>query len=406
MSNSDSIAALVSPLARAVPSTWSAANRPAVMINFDQGLPDPALFPVERLRTEIDAVLREHQAAALTYYGEGGPSEMLYGHAGLRQAIAERSAARDGRPLALNGVLLAQGSTDGLALAVKAFLAPGDGAVVEHATYGHTRRFMEATGAEIRSTPMDEHGMLIDRLEETLDRLQADGYRPKMIYTIPTFQAPTGTVMPLDRRQALVELAQRRKVLILEDNCYYDFGYDGPPPPTLFALDRSGYVIHSDSFSKYLAPGLRLGWVAGDPAAIAALTRVRQDFAVSQLLALTVERIVRSGFLEQHLAELRHHYGAKRDLTAALLRKYCGDTISFRAPAGGFFFWIRLNDRIDADVALRILTERGIAVRGGEWFTGDIDGRRYMRLSPIQLDTQAIERGIALLGAVLSELMK
>jgi 2-aminoadipate transaminase len=303
-------------------------------------------------------------------------------------------------------MLLANGSTDGLALAVKAFLAPGDGAVVESATYRHTKRFMEATGAEIRSTPMDEHGMLIDRLEETLDQLQADGYRPKMIYTVPTFQAPTGTVMPLDRRQALVELAQRRQIMILEDNCYYDFGYDGKPPPTLFALDRGGYVIHSDSFSKYLAPGLRLGWVAGDPEAIAAITRVRQDFAVSQLLARAVERTVRSGFLEQHLAELRHHYKAKRDLTTALLRKYCGDSISFREPAGGFFFWIRFNDRIDADVALRTLTERGIAVRGGEWFTGDANGRRYIRLSPIQVNTQEIERGIALLGTVLSELMK
>jgi DNA-binding transcriptional MocR family regulator len=148
-----------------------------------------------------------------------------------------------------------------------------------------------------------------------------------------------------------------------------------------------------------------LGWVAGDPAAIAAMTRVRQDFAVSQLLARAVERIVRSGFLEQHLAELRGRYAAKRDLTAALLRKYCGDSISFREPAGGFFFWIRLNDRIDADAALRTLTERGIAVRGGEWFTGDANGRRYFRLSPIQLDKQEIERGIALLGTVLSELM-
>lgn len=405
MSNSERIAALVSPLARAVPSTWSAANRPPVMINFDQGLPDPTLFPFEQLRSDIDAVLREHQVGALTYYSEGGPAEMAYGHAGLRQALAERSAARDGRPVPLDGLLLANGSTDGLALAVKAFLAPGDGAVVESATYRHTRRFMEATGAEIRSTPMDENGMLIDRLEETLDQLQADGYRPKMIYTIPTFHAPTGTVMPLERRQALVELAQRRQIMILEDNCYYDFGYDGPPPPTLFALDRGGYVIHSDSFSKYLAPGLRLGWVAGDPAAIAAITRVRQDFAVSQLLARAAERIVRSGFLEQHLATLRRHYAAKRDLTAALLRKYCGDSISFRTPAGGFFFWIRFNDRIDADVALRTLTERGLAVRGGEWFTGDINGRRYIRLSPIQLDTQEIERGIAILGTVLSELM-
>jgi 2-aminoadipate transaminase len=363
------------------------------------------LFPFERLRADIDAVLSEHQKAALAYYGEGGPSEMLYGHAGLRQAIAERGAARDGRPVPLNGVLLANGSTDGLALAVKAFLAPGDGAVVESATYRHTKRFMEATGAEIRSTPMDENGMLIDRLEETLDQLQADGYRPKMIYTIPTFQAPTGTVMPLDRRQALVELAQRRQIMILEDNCYYDFGYDGKPPPTLFALDRGGYVIHSDSFSKYLAPGLRLGWVAGDPEAIAAITRVRQDFAVSQLLARAVERTVRSGFLEQHLAELRHHYKTKRDLTTALLRKYCGDSISFHEPAGGFFFWIRFNDRIDADVALRTLTERGVAVRGGEWFTGDANGRRYIRLSPIQLGAQDIERGIAILGTVLSELM-
>lgn len=396
------IESLRSPFARSLaPTGRSVPSGAPVTVNFDQGLPDPALFPVDLVRRALDEVLAEDAAGALTYFGAGGPADMRYGHLGLREAIAERMTARDGRPITPDGITLVHGSTDGLALAVRTFLGPGEGAVVEQATYRHTRNFMAATGAVVRSTPMDADGLTIDGLERTLDELAADGVPPKLLYTVPTFHAPTGTVLPLERRRAVVELARSRRLVVLEDDCYHEFGYDGPPPPTLRALDDAGLVVHSDSFSKYLAPGLRLGWLAGHPAAVDAITQVRQDFSVSQLMARAVERIVRSGALDAHVTQVRDAYRHKRDLTAALLREHCGELVGFTTPPGGFFFWLRLHDRVDLDALAAGLAARGVAVRDGSWFTGDGSGRRHLRLSPIQLDDDTIARGLALLGDAL-----
>src|SRR5690606_37387789 len=141
----------------------------------------------------------------------------------------------------------------------------------------------------------------------------------KVVYTIPTFHAPTGTVLPLARRRRLLEIAEEWGVAVLEDNCYYEFSYDEPPPPTLLALDRSGLVLQSDSFSKYVAPGLRLAWLAGAPEVVEAAVQVRQDFAVSQLLGRAMQRFVDAGMLDGHLATLRERYRRKRDLAAAAL---------------------------------------------------------------------------------------
>ncbi|HUF98959.1 MAG TPA: PLP-dependent aminotransferase family protein [Ilumatobacter sp.] len=372
------------------------------MLNLDQGLPDPRLFPVELLRETIDAVLRDDGTDALRYYGAGGPSEMRLGSIGLRTALADRTAARTGRSVTADCVMLANGSTDGLAVAVKALLGPGDGAVVEAATYRHTRTFMRATGAVVRSTPIDDAGIVIDELERTLDGLDRDGHPARLIYTIPTFQSPTGSVLPLDRRVALVELASRRGIKVLEDNCYYEFGYDRQPPPTLFALDTGATVVHSDSFSKYVAPGVRIGWVVADPDDIEALSQARQDFSVSQILARTMERFVVEGHLDRHIATLRGHYQRKCERTTQLLREHCGQHASFNAPQGGFFFWLTLHGDTDAEVVTRLLAERGVGVRTGEWFTDEPFGKRRLRLSPIQLDDDQLERGITILGEVLA----
>jgi 2-aminoadipate transaminase len=207
-------------------------------IHFDQGLPDPRSFPLDALERCITDVLRTDGDDALRYFGAGGPAEMQYGALGLRQQLAAWTGARDRRGREADSILLVNGSTDGLALAVRAFLGAGDGAVVEAATYHHTRRFMVTSGATVRTVPMDEHGMVVDALEDVLVRLRDDGHPPKVVYTIPTFHSPTGTVLPIERRHALLELARRWDLVVVEDNCYYEFAYDEPPPPTLLARRR------------------------------------------------------------------------------------------------------------------------------------------------------------------------
>jgi 2-aminoadipate transaminase len=397
----ESIEARWSARARDWATPANAAPAEGVAVNFDQGLPDPSLFPIDELRRCLDETLEHDGDQALRYFGAGGASEMRYGHLGLRSELAHRLSERDGRPLDATGVTLVNGSTDGLALAANAFLGPGDGAVVEEATYPHTRRFMAATGATIRTVALDDDGMVVEELPRVLDELRAAGATPKVIYTIPTFHAPTGTVLPDRRRRALVELATEQGVMVLEDNCYYDFGYDEPPPPTLRAYDDAGVVIQSDSFSKYVAPGLRMAWVAGHPAAIEGLVRVRQDFAVSALLARALERYCTSGAFDRHVDELRRRHRHKRDVTTAALREHCEPLVSFREPSGGFYFWLRISDEVDWAVARDLAAAAGIAVRPGDRFGDEEGGAHHVRLSPIQVPDADIEPGIAELGRAL-----
>ena len=395
------IASLYSARAADARSPANPAPESPVVVNFDQGLPDPRFFPVERLKRHLVATLDEHGTDALRYFGAGGASEMQYGYLGLREELAAWMAKRDGRRLPASGVTLVNGSSDGLALAVNAFLGPGDGAVVEAATYPHTTHYMAMTGATVRTVPVDDQGMDVGRIEAQLDGLRADGLRPKMIYTIPTFHAPTGTVLPRKRREALVALARDQQVMVLEDNCYYEFAYDESPPPTLLALDDSGFVLQSDSFSKYVAPGLRMAWLAGHPVAIDAIVRVRQDFAVSQLLARALERYVASGDLDAHLARLREHYHAKRDITTKALRDHCAPWVRFREPRGGFYFWLEIDPRVDWDRARQALADQGIAFRPGDRVADD-DARRFVRISPIQVPVEQLEPCIAALGLALA----
>lgn len=398
---SEAIAAKYSTRARRFAPPVGGAPASDVRVNFDQGLPDPALFPIDELRRCIDATLAEDGDEALRYFGAGGPAEMQYGHLGLRAELARRLSDRDGRDLDPSGVTLVHGSTDGLALVANAFLGPGDGAVVEALTYPHTRRFIAATGATVRTVPVDDDGMVVEALPGVLAELRDEGCTPKLVATIPTFHAPTGTVLPVDRRRALVEVAAEHGVMVLEDNCYYHFGYDAPPPPTLRAFDEHGVVVQSDSFSKYVAPGLRLAWVAGHPAAVEGVVRARQDFSVSALLARAIERFCRSGAFDRHVELLRERYRRKRDLTTAALRRHCEPLVAFREPVGGFYFWLRVADDVDWAHARDLAAADGVAVRPGDQFTGGTDGPRFVRLSPIQVSDDEIEPGIAVLGRAL-----
>jgi 2-aminoadipate transaminase len=327
---------------------------------------------------------------------------MQYGARELRARLAEWTGRRDGVVRRADHVLLVNGSTDGLGLAVRTFLRPGDGAVVEAATYPHTKRFIVSTGAAVRTVPIDDDGMRVDQLDAVLRRLRDDGHPPRLLYTIPTFHAPTGTVLSLERRRALLELAQRWHLVVLEDNCYYEFAYDDATPPTLLALDDAGVVVQSDSFSKYIAPGLRMAWLASSPERIDAMAAERQDFAVSRLLACALDRFIAVGHLDEHLAMLRDRYRVKRDLAVAALREHCEPWVRFRPPTGGFFLWLELSPDVDWARVRDDLAARGVAVRPGDGMVADDDPRRFVRLACIQVPEDDIEPGIAVLGAALA----
>jgi 2-aminoadipate transaminase len=399
-----SIESLYSDRAKAVLDNYFPFPEPKtpVKYNFDQGVPAPELYPLADIQEYVHRAVESDGALTCEYFGSAGFEEMTYGYAGLRQTISDRIERRDGRALSKDGVMLVNGSSHGLAMTAQAFLSPGDGAVVEGLSFPFMVDYMERAGATLAPVPVDQEGMDVEAVPGALEDLKERGLRPKMIYTIPSYQVPTGTLMPIERRRRLVEIAQEWGVILVEDNCYHDLYFEQPPPPTLLSMDDSGLVVQTDSFSKILAPGLRLGWVAGTPEAVAGLAAVRQDLGVSQLLAHALDFYLKDGRLEPRLEMLRPAYKRKRDVALDALRKYCGKYLTFGIPEGGIYFWLQVDDRVDCALVSEKMAADGVACRPGERFTNDPAGRQYFRMAFLHVDPDEINRGVAALGHALS----
>jgi 2-aminoadipate transaminase len=375
-----------------------------VTYNFDQGLAAAETFPLQELAELARKVLERDGSRALEYGDVSRDyTELVYGYRRLRELIAERIAARQGRALEPDGVILTSGSVQAIGLAAHAYLGPGDAAIVEATSFPYGMRYMESTGAVLASAAVDDDGLVVDEVERRLRELVARGLRPKLIYTIPTFQLPTGTCLSLERRRRLVRLAQQWNVIVLEDQVYGELRYEGEALPTLLSLDDSGLVIQSDSFSKTVVPGIRLGWMAGQRDAIAGVAAVREDLGVSQWMSRIMADYLAEGRLDPHLEQVNRVYRAKRDAAVAALRRHCGERVRFRVPQGGFYLWLEIAEGIDAERARDLAARGGVFCRPGEMFTGDASGRRFLRMSFSQVGIDEIERGVAVLGEALRQ---
>ena len=393
---------LLSRRVRDAPPAFFTKPPVPVTYDFDQGVPAPELYPLADLARYAATALERFGPSACAYVGGEGYEELSYGSLGLRQVLAERLQRSQARDVGASGIMMFNGSAQGLATLAATFCEPGDGVAVEALSFPYMVGYLASTGAELATVPVDEGGMEVDALEKVLDSFEERGVKPKLVYTIPTYQVPTGTCMPLRRREQLVELAVRRGVIVVEDNCYYDVYYEQPPPPTLLSLDDSGLVVQSDSFSKVLAPGLRMGWVAGAPETVAAVAVARQDLGVSQWLARALELYVADGKLDAHIEELRVAYRRKRDIALAALREHCSRWVRFRVPEGGIYFWLEMSEDVDWDQVRERVAQEGIACRPGERFAGDDSGRRFLRMAYLQVSEEEIPRGVAALGRALA----
>lgn len=373
---------------------------PAIF-NFDQGLAAPETFPHEDLTRLAKLVLERDGAKVLDYFDPAtGYEELVFGYKGLREQIAARIQRTQGRDLGPRGVILTSGSVQGIALAINGYVNRGDIVVTEAASFPYAQRFMDMAGADLRTVPVDDDGMDVDALE----RLLADASgRVKMVYTIPTFQTPTATEMSLPRRRKLLALAKQHGFLVMEDNVYGDLRFAGEELPTLLQLDDSGLVIQCGSFSKIVAPALRLGWIAGTPKAIEALAAVRQDLGVGQWLARVMAEYLAEGLLEPHLVEANAVYRSKARTAAEAMRRHCGDYVRFRDPQGSFYLWVEIDERVDWAEAARLAEREGIFFRPGERFMGDTGGRQFLRLAYSHVSEDVIGRGIETLGAILRQ---
>jgi 2-aminoadipate transaminase len=370
--------------------------------NFDQGLAAPESFPKEDLIRLTRLVLERDGPDVLDYFDPAtGYEELVFGYRQLRIRLADRIKKMQGRDLGPMGIILTSGSVQGIAMAVNGYVNPGDVVLVEASSFPYALRYMGMAGADVRSVPVDHDGMEVEAIPAMLAAIAAEGKRVKLVYTIPTFQTPTNTEMSVSRRHQLLDLAKSNGFVIIEDEVYGDLRFAGEDLPTLLSLDDSGLVIQCGSFSKIVAPGLRLGWMAGDPRAIGALAAVRQDLGVGQWLARVMNEYMKEGLLEPHLVRARAIYKSKAMTAVKAMRKHCAPYVKFREPRGSFYLWVEIDNRVDWERAARLAEREGIFFRPGERFMGEPNGRQFLRLAYSHVSEQVVADGIAKLGGIL-----
>lgn len=366
------------------------------VIQFGGGLPDPALLPVAGLARLFGEVLSGNEAGVLGYGLEQGDAR-------LRELIAERHRA-EGADVAAEGVAVTSGSAGGLGLAALALLDRGDVVLAEAATYPGALKAFRLAGGEIAAAPVDGEGLDPARLEQELGALARAGRRVKLLYTIPTNHNPTGGTLSLERRRAVLALAERHGLLVLEDNTYGAIRFAAPPPGFL-ALDPDR-TVHFGSFSKTIAPALRAGWIAARPDLSQAINAMRSDLGVSPLVQRVVTRFAGGPAFDARLAKLGSHYRRKRDLMLAGLERHCRGLAEWRSPEGGFFVWLRLT-RGDVAAALDAGEREQVSFIPGPYFAAEPGALTdCLRLSYGEIPEERIEEGLRRLGRALASLNK
>ena len=374
------------------------------IISFAGGLPAPELFPREEAREAACRVICEYGEKALQY----GPTE---GHLPLRRWISEHMV-RYGIQAEADNVFITTGAQQALDLIGKLLINPGDQVLVEEPTYLGALQAWNAYQAEYAPVPIDDNGLRTDLLEGALR------VGPKFMYVLPNFQNPGGTTLSLDRRLELVRLANKYGIPIVEDDPYGALRFEGEHLPPLVALDADfqagaglngrgfmeGNVIYLGTFSKTIAPGLRLGWVVAPVEVVDRLVMAKQgtDLQTSTFDQMLAWEMLKTGFLDDHIRIIREVYGQRRDVMIAALEKYFPEGCSWTHPQGGLFLWARVPDWLDTEALLKEAVEAKVAfVPGFAFYADPLRGRNTMRLNFSNAQPEQIEEGIRRLGVLL-----
>ena len=370
--------------------------RPEV-ISLAGGLPDTSTFPPETFARVTARIAEESCARALQY----GPTEGLVG---TKRCIAEVMGA-EGMHADLDDMIVTTGGQQVIDLVTKTLIDPGDVIIAEGPTYPGAVPVFHAYQADVVQIDMDADGMRVDLLEETLDRLEREGRRPKFVYTVPSFQNPAGVTMSPPRRRRLVEVANERELLVLEDNPYGLLRYEGEPTSPLYALDGGVYVMYLGTFSKIFSPGIRLGWVVAPPPVLEKINLGKQeaDLCTSTLSQLMVQAYFELEDWHDYVGSLGEVYRARRDTMLDALAEDFPPQAEWTRPAGGLFIWATLPDFIDTtDLLARALRENVAFVPGAGAFL-DGRGRSSMRLNFSGSNEDEIREGIRRIGEVIKE---
>lgn len=367
-------------------------------ISFAGGLPAPEVFPIKKVAEAVDTLMKEAPTQALQY-------STTEGYRPLRELLV-RNTARAGIDVSVDNILVTSGSQQALDLIGKLFIDPGDRILVESPTYLGALQAWNTYEADYVTVPADEYGMVVDALEEGLLR-----YRPKLIYLVPNFQNPTGTTLALERRHQLVAVAERVGVPIVEDDPYGQLRFEGEHLPSLLALDAqcchdsidghySGNVIYLSTFSKILAPGLRVAWVVAPPDVLRKLVQAKQgtDLQTSTFGQMLAYEVAREGYLDTHIEIIRKTYRERRDTMLASLQEFMPAGVRWNRPEGGMFLWCVLPEGKSAMKLLQSCVERKVAFVPGTAFHPCGGGENTMRLNFSNAKPELIRQGISCLA--------
>jgi 2-aminoadipate transaminase len=368
--------------------------------NFIGGHNDPARIPAEAMAAAATAVL-QRDGAKLALYNFDGPQ----GYRPLREFVAEKVLHRPAIKCTADDVLITSGSGQGIDLVNHLLLERGDTVVLEEFTYGGALTKLKRLGVNIIGAPLDNDGLRIDALARIIEDLGRKGVAPKYVYTIPTIQNPTGSILPLERRRELLALTRKHGVPVFEDECYADLTWDGSGPPSLFALDPQ-QVIHIGSFSKTLAPSLRLGYMVAGPDVMGRLVACKReaDSGTGALDQMVVAEYFSQNFGD-HVGGLTQILHEKLDAMVEAVEREFGTAIErMWYPKGGIFLWLKLPDRVDVTKLVAPAAKAGVAFNPGpEWSCNVSETKSHLRLCFALPSKDVIREGVAEFARVCFE---
>lgn len=366
--------------------------------NFVGGHNDPALVPAEELAACAAKVVRE-KGHLLGIYNLGGAPQ---GYEPLRMFVADKLKRRSGITCAADDIVLTSGSLQAMDLINNVMLDAGDTVILEEFTYGGAITKVKKLGVNVVGAPLDDGGVRLDALDRILAGMKAKGVKPKYIYTIPTVQNPTGSIMSLERRHLLLGLARKYGVPIYEDECYADLVWTHERPPAIYALDPS-HVIHIGSFSKSLAPALRIGYIVADWTVLGRILSVKNDAGSGALEQMVVAEYVTDRF-HDHVESLTDGLKEKLDTMVDALAQEFGTDAELFVPKGGIFLWLKLPDTVDVRIFTQAALAQGLAFNPGPEWACDAEGARsYMRLCFALPSPEKIREGISELARICHE---
>lgn len=366
------------------------------VITFSGGFPAPETFATEALAEIAQRLISSDPAVALQY-------SATEGIASVRDYVSGRLASTEGRAPEAGELMITSGGIDCMELVAKTYLDPGDMVVVEAPTYLGAIMAFRGYEADVQGVAIDDAGLRVDELGARL----AGGWRPKMLYTIPDFQNPSGLSMTLERRQELVALARRYGFMILEDVAYRELSFSVAPPPTLWTL-APDVVVQAGTFSKIFCPGFRLGWAAGPAEIIARLVVAKQnsDQCSGALGQRMLEEYGRSGHMERQIVASRALYQRRAELTGQALARHMPEGTAWTTPHGGFYYWVTAPDGVDTVALSAAAREKKVAYVPGRPFYPGGEGQAQIRLSYSRVDDDLIDEGIRRIGEVFTSALE